>query len=296
MFFIDQNDGIRTKIGRKLTIMLVKTTHSFILILTIRKADLLSKNHEQAINLPSVITALLVLFVALQFLGEYGPPTLSQFIFQTFAFVPERLNSLVFPQTIMSELLNFSNNTYIASVGPIKKDYFSFFTLLTYAFLHANWTHLLVNGLTLAAFGAPIARRLGPINFLNFMALCAIAGALTHYLGHMTDTTPVVGASAAISGAIAGTIRLAFDNPLPQSSRLQPKNKYEEALKPLNNLFSNRSATIFMMVWLASNLLIGVFPKSFGIEGSIAWEAHLGGFLCGLFLLGFFDPVKAHGP
>ncbi len=125
------------------------------------------------------------------------------------------------------------------------------------------------------------------------MALCAIAGALTHYLGHRTDTTPIIGASAAISGAIAGTIRFAFDDPIRQTRRLQAQNKNEGALKPLNNLLSNRSAIIFMIVWLASNLMIGIFPHSFGVEGSIAWEAHLGGFLCGLFLLGFFDPVKA---
>lgn len=253
----------------------------------------MSKNHEKAINLPNVITALLVLFVALHLLGEYGPHALSQFMYQTLAFVPERLNTLLFPQTMMDEASNLSDSTYVNSVGSIKKDYSSFFTLLTYAFLHANWTHLLVNSLTLAAFGAPVARRLGPINFLNFMALCAIAGALTHYLGHRTDTTPIIGASAAISGAIAGTIRFAFDDPIQQSRRLQAQNKNEGALKPLNNLLSNRSAIIFMMVWLASNLMIGIFPRSFGVEGSIAWEAHLGGFLSGLFLLGFFDPVKA---
>jgi membrane associated rhomboid family serine protease len=253
----------------------------------------LSKNNEKAINLPSVISALLLLFIGLQLLKEYGPLSLSQFIYQTLAFVPERLSNLLFPQIMIGEAPYLADHTYVNALGPTEKDYFSFFTLLTYAFLHANWTHLLVNSLTLAAFGAPVARRLGPINFLNFMALCAVAGALTHYFGHMTETTPIVGASAAISGAIAGTIRFAFDAPTSQSQSLQAKNKNEGALKPLNNLLSNRSAVIFMAVWLVSNFVIGVFPHSFGIEGSIAWEAHLGGFLSGLFLFGFFDPVKA---
>lgn len=253
----------------------------------------MSKNNEKAINLPKVITALIFLFVGMQLLAEYGPLTLSQFIYQTLAFVPERLNTLFFQQTMMGEASNLSDNIYVNTLGSLKKDYFCFFTLLTYAFLHADWTHLLVNSLTLAAFGTPVARRLGPVNFLNFMALCAIAGALIHYFGHTTDTTPIVGASAAISGAIAGTIRFAFDDPLSQAHGLLAKSKNEGALKPLNNLLSNRTTVIFMVVWLASNLLIGIFPRSFGIEGYIAWEAHLGGFLCGLFLLGFFDPIKA---
>jgi membrane associated rhomboid family serine protease len=30
-----------------------------------------------------------------------------------------------------------------------------------------------------------------------------------------------------------------------------------------------------------------------GQEGGIAWEAHIGGFLCGLFLFGLFDNRRA---
>ena len=254
----------------------------------------MSQNHEKAINLPSVITSLLLIFTVLQLIAEYGPHALSQFIYQTLAFIPERLNILFFPPPMIGEISNLSDDSYVNDLSSLKKDYFIFVTLLTYAFLHANWTHLLINGLTLAAFGTPIARRLGSINFLYFMALCAIAGALAHYGFHMSETIPIVGASAAISGAIAGTIRFAFDDPSPLSQRAQPQNQSQGAVKSLNKLFSNRSAVVFMMVWLASNLMMGIFPRSFGIEGFIAWEAHLGGFLCGLLIFSFFDPVRAH--
>jgi len=32
-----------------------------------------------------------------------------------------------------------------------------------------------------------------------------------------------------------------------------------------------------------------------GAEGIIAWEAHIGGFLCGLLLFGLFDEKRARG-
>jgi membrane associated rhomboid family serine protease len=45
-----------------------------------------------------------------------------------------------------------------------------------------------------------------------------------------------------------------------------------------------------MLFWLVLNVYFGL--TSFGIggsEGGVAWEAHIGGFVCGLLIFGFFD-------
>jgi membrane associated rhomboid family serine protease len=50
----------------------------------------------------------------------------------------------------------------------------------------------------------------------------------------------------------------------------------------------------FLGVWFALNLLFGA--SSFSMvddQQSIAWEAHIGGFLAGLLLFPLFDPVPA---
>jgi membrane associated rhomboid family serine protease len=48
----------------------------------------------------------------------------------------------------------------------------------------------------------------------------------------------------------------------------------------------------FLAVWFGINLLFGIGAVQMpGTEGSVAWEAHIGGFLAGLLGFTLFDPV-----
>ena len=48
----------------------------------------------------------------------------------------------------------------------------------------------------------------------------------------------------------------------------------------------NRTAVLFLGIWFVTNLLFGVLALPLGGgEGPIAWDAHLGGFAAGFFLL-----------
>ncbi|WP_204271566.1 rhomboid family intramembrane serine protease [Escherichia coli] len=49
-----------------------------------------------------------------------------------------------------------------------------------------------------------------------------------------------------------------------------------------------------IIVWIVLNVVFGAVSLPIaGAEGQIAWQAHLGGFLAGLLLFRFFDPVPA---
>ena len=50
-------------------------------------------------------------------------------------------------------------------------------TFVTYALIHADWTHLGVNAVWLLPFGSAVARRFGTLRFLAFFAVTAAAGA-----------------------------------------------------------------------------------------------------------------------
>jgi len=49
----------------------------------------------------------------------------------------------------------------------------------------------------------------------------------------------------------------------------------------------------FLAVWFGVNIIFGVYPIAVGMEGGtdVAWQAHIGGFLAGLLLFSWFDPV-----
>ncbi len=153
---------------------------------------------------------------------------------------------------------------------------------LSYMGLHNDWTHLVINCLWLLAFGPVVARRLGPVLFLVFFLVCGVAGALTHLALNWGSTSPVIGASAAISGLMAAALRM-----LPgQAPWAEPGSA------PLAPVFS-RQIVIFTLVWAALNLVAGVTGLGLGGEsGQIAWQAHLGGFLAGLLLSGPFDSLR----
>ncbi len=161
-------------------------------------------------------------------------------------------------------------------------------SFITYMFVHGDMTHLAINTIWMLAFGSAVAKRIGDFRFVTFSLLCGIAGVLVHLALHFGELVPVVGASAAISGQMAGAIRFMFGSsrsivPLPQNLESIPLAGIRETL-------TNPRFVMFLGVWVALNLLFGLggFQLN-GSAGGIAWEAHIGGFVCGLFAFGIFD-------
>jgi membrane associated rhomboid family serine protease len=166
-------------------------------------------------------------------------------------------------------------------------------SFVTYALLHADWGHVIVNSVWLAAFGSPLARRFGPSRFLIFSAVGAIAGALFHLLTDMAGQAPLVGASAAISAHMAGASRFIFTTgvPLGGFTRAAPQT-YQRPAAPLSAIVRDRRVVVFLVTWFGINLVFGIAGSNGGLaSGAIAWQAHIGGFLAGLIFFPLFDPV-----
>ena len=153
-----------------------------------------------------------------------------------------------------------------------------------YIFLHANATHLIINCLWLLAFGPPVARRLGTVRFLLFFLVCGAAGAAAHVASNWGSEDAAIGASGAIAGIMAAGLRVVWlaDPFLPRE---------QAPLLPLRA----RQIIAFSTMWVILNVLSGVtgFGSLRGLE-LVAWQAHLGGYFAGLFLLPLFDrPMQA---
>ena len=159
-------------------------------------------------------------------------------------------------------------------------------TFLTYALLHGSWTHVVLNCVWLAAFGAPVLRRIGNARSLVLALATAIGGALTHWAANPESIQPMIGASAIVSGVMAAASLFAFE---PRRARVgaTPASR----LQPYAGLLRNRTAVMFLGSWFVLNILFGLLAAPLGlVEGGIAWEAHIGGLVVGLLLFPFLDP------
>ena len=150
---------------------------------------------------------------------------------------------------------------------------------LGHVFLHANFTHLAFNCLWLLVFGPVVARRYGTLVFYAFFLVCGLAGAAAFVGLEWGRNVGAIGASGAISGLMAASIRmLRMREPWLLGATL-----------PLLPLRSSQ-VVMFSVVWFTVNLvtgIIGIGPT--GTIEAIAWQDHLGGYLAGLLLAGPFD-------
>jgi membrane associated rhomboid family serine protease len=219
-------------------------------------------------NVAPAVTALAAVLLGIHALRQFAlSEDADTWVLFAFAFIPAR------------ELLDVSLSGFPGG------DAARVWSVLTYALLHANWTHVLVNVLWLVAFGSPLAWRFGTVRFLLFSAVGAIAGALLHFAFFPHDMVPLVGASAAISAHMAGISRFALAGRL----RLGGEAVRMPALS-LAETLRNRRVLAFIGIWFAVNLIFGLTGVAGGVvSGAIAWDAHIGGFVAGLLLFGLFD-------
>jgi membrane associated rhomboid family serine protease len=166
-------------------------------------------------------------------------------------------------------------------------------TFVTYALIHGDLNHLAFNAVWLLAFGSPVARRFGTWRFLLFFAVTAAGGAAAHLASHFGQLLPMIGASAAISGAMAAAMRFAFQRNGPLAMWRGEPGSYFVPAQPLKECLNDPRILAFLLVWFGVNALMGLGTFALpGMEHAIAWQAHIGGFVVGLLAFALFDPVR----
>jgi membrane associated rhomboid family serine protease len=182
--------------------------------------------------------------------------------------------------------------SYLLGDGTLR-----YWTAVTYTLLHGSWAHVLLNSVWLAVFGTPVARRCGPIRFLALGLAAAVGGAAAHFLVDSMSVLPMIGASAAVSGLMGAATRFVFGR---GAGRLEPgewgKQHARQPRLSLLEVITNSRAAMFLGVWFVTNLLFGLLATPLGVtDASIAWEAHIGGFVVGLLifpLVDAADPIR----
>jgi membrane associated rhomboid family serine protease len=227
-----------------------------------------TRPREPVFNLPVVVTTLIAICAGIYLLRSYVL-TVDQDIglIVRFAFIPLRYS------------------------GGYPLDVYAFASPFTYSFLHGGLAHLAVNMIWLAAFGSPLANRIGASRFVAFWLFTSLAAVVLHYVLHIADQSPVVGASGAISGMMGAAARFGF-----RIERRDGKAAFAGRILSIPAVFRSRTAVTFLVVWMAVNLLMGFGFGAPDADSRVAWEAHIGGFLAGFLLVRLFDrPARGAG-
>lgn len=146
--------------------------------------------------------------------------------------------------------------------------------LITYAFLHApwshgGWTHLFFNMFALFMFGGALERLFGRRRFVVFYLVCALTAALTQLMVQAPAIAgePVIGASGGVFGVL-----LAYAWYFPNQKLI---------VLPI---------PIPVSAWLLVTVY-GLLELLFGVTGTmpgVAHFAHLGGMLGGALCILYF--------
>ncbi|MET1416210.1 rhomboid family intramembrane serine protease [Roseibium sp. HPY-6] len=143
-------------------------------------------------------------------------------------------------------------------------------SLVTYAFLHGNFMHLIGNMLFLWVFGDNVEDAMGHSRYLAFYIICAIVSGLAYALLDLDSDMPLIGASGAVSGVVAAYLML------------HPKVKVW--VLALGRIPLRLSAQWLLGAWVLYQIYNAfAFPES-----QVAWIAHVGGLAAGAILVLFF--------
>jgi membrane associated rhomboid family serine protease len=153
------------------------------------------------------------------------------------------------------------------------------FSLLTSMFLHGGWLHIAGNMLFLWVFGDNVEDTMGHARYLVFYLLCGLGASGLQVLVDPDSRTPMIGASGAISGVLAAYLVL------------YPHGRIRTLLLIGIPIFVLIPAWSMIGYWILIQFINGF--ATLGVEtaetgDSVAYFAHIGGFIAGAVLVWFF--------
>jgi membrane associated rhomboid family serine protease len=154
------------------------------------------------------------------------------------------------------------------ALWPLASGGFWPWQVLSYAFLHGDFAHLLLNMLGVWMFGSELERLWGQPRYMQFLLAGVLAAALTQLV-----VTGIGGSSAYTVGASGGLFAL-----LLAFGMLFPERQIMLLIPPIP-----MKARTFVLVFGAIELVLGVIGRS-----GVAHFAHLGGMVGGFLMIRYW--------
>jgi membrane associated rhomboid family serine protease len=191
------------------------------------------------------------------------------------------LNTLVFLWTLTQP--TYRQNVFIQHYAMVP-DHLRLTSLVTSMFLHGGWWHLIGNMWFLWVFGSHIEDVMGAPRFLLFYLTCGVVSAVVQLAMSLGSPVPTLGASGAIAGVMGAFLVL------------YPRVRVTTLIFIVFFVTTVEIPAAFMLIyWFLIQLVSGLFSSgSFSDSGGVAWFAHVGGFLAGLFLIRLFPNTRRY--
>ena len=183
--------------------------------------------------------------------------------FLTWGFIPRELTEGMAYQSLIE-------------LGDIETPLPTWATIFTSMFIHGGLLHLAGNMMFLWVFGNNIEARLGHVVYLVFYLASGGLATLSHWIIDPSSVTPLVGASGAIAG-VMGAYLLFY-----------PKNRINSIIIFFFITVVQLSAMWLLGFWFLWQLIQAVVTIGISDQVSVAFWAHVGGFVAGMALTALY--------
>jgi membrane associated rhomboid family serine protease len=160
-------------------------------------------------------------------------------------------------------------------------------TLITAAFVHGGWMHIIGNMLFLYIFGHSVEDRMGHVKYLIFYLLIGMFANGSQALIAQTSKIPLIGASGAIAGVLGAYF---FYYPYARIMTLVPIFFFIRVIEIPAFIFLG---FWFVMQAMDTTMSISAQMAHHQDAGGIAFLAHAAGFVAGLILGPFFGDKRS---
>ena len=208
-----------------------------------------------------------------------------------YGFIPARISQLNSDETLAIPLEKPTQEKVgylvvevpgrVAKLPPDDREIYR--SLLTCMFLHGGWMHLIGNMWFLFIFGNNIEDRLGHVVFLLFYLLGGLAATGAHWAMYSDSTTPVIGASGAVS-AVLGAYAVTY--PFARVHTL--------IFLVIFVTVVDLPALAVLGFWFLGQLLSFLGEMQMNMSGGVAFLAHIGGFVAGAVAMPILNAIIPH--
>ncbi|MEW9920320.1 rhomboid family intramembrane serine protease [Marimonas sp. MJW-29] len=167
----------------------------------------------------------------------------------------------IFGPAHMRQIMYFNGAFWPGLLHDWKPNYAAqpYTMFITFSFLHGGLVHLTVNMITLWSLGRAVLDRVGQVSFI-VIYFAATLGAAAVFALLAPTLRPMVGASGALFGLLGAVLAWEY-----VANHADDEGRWRVAM--------------VILVLLALNLVLW-----WAMDGQLAWQAHLGGFLTGWLL------------